>query len=132
MLTDKIHVECPGKDDQEPEDILSSSLTHLFPDDTRNQHGDPDAVITYASSRFGNIKLTVADPAGENNRRLFAHYLWNAAVWLAEAVSEPSSNEHCEKNGKGRRAFDMNGERVLELGAGTGLSCWNAFVKELD
>lgn len=76
------------------------------------------------------MKLTAAQPGGEEERRLFAHCLWNAALMLAEGVCCGSLKEAVGALGGGvpdgfggvelgwGRAFDMAGQRVLELGAG--------------
>ncbi|TVY30026.1 Protein N-terminal and lysine N-methyltransferase [Lachnellula hyalina] len=106
MLTDKIHFPNPST---EPEDILSSSLGVIFPDDITNQHGDSLTPIIYLSPVHGAIHLTLADPQGEDNRRLFSHFLWNAAVLLAEYMEE------------GGEEWGVAGTSVLEVGAGTGL-----------
>jgi nicotinamide N-methyltransferase len=108
MLTDKIHFPNPTN---EPEDILSSSLGVIFPDDITNQHGDPSTPVIYLSSTFGPLHLTLADPQGEDNRRLFSHFLWNAGVLLAELIEEGKETE-----------WGVRGESVREVGAGTGLS----------
>jgi nicotinamide N-methyltransferase len=107
MLTDKIRLT--GPDLNEPEDILSSSLGVIFPDDITNQHGDRDNDVIYLSPGYGPLTLTLADPQGEDSRKLFSHFLWNAGVQLAEFIEE---NE----------AWSVRGESVLELGAGTGLA----------
>lgn len=49
-------------------------------------------------------------PQGDDNRRLFSHFLWNAGLQLAEFIEEDSAQ------------WSVKGERVLELGAGTGLA----------
>ncbi|KAG0646955.1 Elongation factor methyltransferase 7 [Hyphodiscus hymeniophilus] len=108
MLTDKIRLS--GPDANEPEDILSSSLGVIFPDDITNQHGDRENAVIYLSPTFGSITLTLADPQGEDSRRLFSHFLWNAGLQLAEFIEEDSAQ------------WSVKGERVLELGAGTGLA----------
>ena len=101
MLTDKVRVE-QASDDAEPEDIFADA-TSMFPDETRNIHGDPGSTVVYAS-RFGDIRLAVADPGGESNRKLFAHYLWNASIYCADMIE--------------RGTWQVEGETVLELGAG--------------
>ena len=58
-------------------------------------------------------------------RKLFAHYLWNAAVVAADAIETASvAARHGRKPEQGkvqwdRRYFDLQGEKTLELGAGT-------------
>jgi nicotinamide N-methyltransferase len=106
MLTDKTRL---SGDLNEPEDILSSSLGIISPDDITNQHGDRDNDVIYLSPGYGPITLPLADPQGEDSRKLFSHFLWNAGVQLAEFIEE---NE----------AWSVRGESVLELGAGTGLT----------
>ena len=49
-------------------------------------------------------------PQGDDNRRLFSHFLWNAGLQLAEFIEEDSAQ------------WNVKGQRVLELGAGTGLA----------
>ncbi|KFY42592.1 hypothetical protein V494_02341 [Pseudogymnoascus sp. VKM F-4513 (FW-928)] len=107
MLTDKIRLSGPETTD--PEDYFGESLGVIFPDDITNQHGDPDHAVIYSSPRFGDIKLELADPKGDDNRKLFSHFLWNSGLQLAEFI-------------EGEGTWDVKGKRVLELGAGTGLS----------
>jgi hypothetical protein len=47
MLTDKIRLSGPESNDLE--DILSSPLAVIFPDDITNQHGDRDNRVIYLS-----------------------------------------------------------------------------------
>ena len=108
MLTDKIRLS--GPDSNDPEDIIFSSLGVIFPDDITNQHGDRDHSVIYVSPTFGSITLTLADPQGDDNRRLFSHFLWNSGLQLAEFIEEDDQD------------WRVEGERVLELGAGTGLA----------
>jgi EEF1A N-terminal glycine/lysine methyltransferase len=111
MLTDKIRLSGPESND--PEDILSSSLAVIFPDDITNQHGDRDNGVIYLSPSFGPLHLALADPQGEDSRKLFSHFLWNAGVQLAEFIEEGDAQ---------RRDWGVEGVNVLELGAGTGLA----------
>ena len=105
-LTDLIQVIAPD-DEEEPEDIFASAPGLIFPDDTRNMHGDDRSLIVYKSKRFGDIELKTANPEQEADRQLFAHYLWNAGIKMAELISsEPDAR------------WTVQGERVLELGAG--------------
>ncbi|KAH0541344.1 hypothetical protein FGG08_004182 [Glutinoglossum americanum] len=107
LLTDKI--DLPSISSPEPEDIFSSAIGLIFTDDVRNQHGEPGNSVIYKSSCFGDIELRLVDPKAEDVR-LFAHYLWNASVQLAELVSGDDL------------MWRVRGERVLELGAGSGLA----------
>ncbi|KAL3428106.1 nicotinamide N-methyltransferase [Phlyctema vagabunda] len=107
MLTDKIRV-VGSESATEPEDILESALAVIFPDDICNQHGDEGNSVIYLSPIFGSITLSLCDPSFES-RGLFSHFLWNASLQLAEFIEEDA-------------AWDVKNERVLELGAGTGLA----------
>jgi len=107
-----VKVIAPDRDD-EPEDIFASAPGFLFTDDLTNSHGAPESVIQYKNKRFGDIELQTADPEGEQERTLFSHYLWNAGLKLGELIS------HAEQQ-KDRR-WNVEGERVMELGAGVGL-----------
>ncbi len=119
MLTDKIRLvpssavsgQAPS---EEPEDILSSSLAVIFPDDITNQHGDATSSVLYLSPAFGELELSLADPEGEVHRRLFGHFLWNAGLLLGEFIEEGRDELG--------RDWDVKGKKVLELGAGTGLA----------
>jgi len=107
-LTSKIRViPAPSRLPPTDIDIFADALPLLFTDDLRNQHGDQGSTIRYSDARFGDILLTLPEPRAEDERRLFAHYLWNAGVWLAEAVGE-----------EGEGMWSVKGKRVLELGAG--------------
>ncbi|EPE36163.1 hypothetical protein GLAREA_05501 [Glarea lozoyensis ATCC 20868] len=109
MLTDKIHL--PDDLEPTPEDIMSSSLSVIFPDDIQNQHGDSHTSPTYLSPLYGPLTLSLADPKTETSRTLFSHFLWNASVLLAEYLEEGPFP-----------LFETRDCSVLELGAGTGLS----------
>jgi hypothetical protein len=123
MLTEKVKLLYDNSEVPESEDIFSNALTFLFPDETRNQHGDPGSAVAYRNSRFGDLKLQLADPAAVNNG-LFAHYLWNAGVMMAELVSASSRDGATESWGQqigevdNWDVWDMTGQTVLELGAG--------------
>ena len=96
------------------EDIFNSGLEQLFPDSTLALHGDPGSRIVYASPRFGDIELTIADPEDSGEHFLFAHYLWNSSLLLAEYISQ--HEDELGKNGKTK--WKVHRETVLELGAG--------------
>lgn len=122
MLTDRITVLQATSQELTPEDHFSASLSVIFTDDLRNQHGDADATIVYASPTLGDIKLSLADPSKEESRRLFAHYLWNAGVWAAARIEE-ASLAYVEPAATGKvvnqeAVWNVKGESVLELGAG--------------
>lgn len=107
-LTDLIQI-IPPDADEDPEDIFAAAPGLIFTDDLRNIHGDPGSIIVYKSKRFGDLELRTADPDGEDERKLFSHYLWNAGIKMAELISH-NELEH----GK----WSVEGEKVLELGAG--------------
>lgn len=110
MLTQKIHVfhEQPSGVDNEDDDILTDPLSNIFRDGENNQHGTQDAKITYHSDRFGDITLNIANPEEDSDRRLFAHYLWNAEIYMAERISTIDASD----------TWNVKAQRVLELGAG--------------
>lgn len=106
-------VEVPEDQDASSENIFASALGTIFPDETRNCHGDRGSYVIYKSRRLGDIKLSLADPSGEDGRKLFAHYVWNAALMMAELIGDfDASLAYSELN------WSVSGERVLELGAG--------------
>ena len=98
---------------EEVEDIFADAPGFLFTDDIRVEHGDPGSTVIYKSKKFGNIELKTADPTGEDERRLFSHYLWNAGVLMAERVSGERMI-----NSEEVQRWRVEGETVLELGAG--------------
>ncbi|KAL2074458.1 hypothetical protein VTL71DRAFT_8236 [Oculimacula yallundae] len=120
MLTDKIRLS--GPELHEPEDYLSSSLAVIFPDDIINQHGDRESSVIYLSPSHGSLELMLADPEGEDSRKLFSHFLWNAGVQLAEFVEEGRTILGGNGEGERKEEWCVKGKRVLELGAGTGLA----------
>ncbi|KAI9812131.1 MAG: hypothetical protein M1827_004797 [Pycnora praestabilis] len=151
MLPSKIHPLPSTSASLTPEDILSSSLSTLYPDDTATQHGQPGAGVIYRSDRYGDLELRLADPRGEGERLLFAHYLWNAGVLMAELMAEAEQEAGREEwegredredggkeegvdagremesgeevdGGRERKRWSVRGEKVLELGAGSGLA----------
>lgn len=104
-MTDLI-VVIPPDDEDDVEDIFAAAPGLIFTDDLRNMHGDDRTTLVYKSKRFGDLELRTAAPESENDRRLFAHYLWNAGIKMAELISEEGS------------PWSVKDERVLELGAG--------------
>ncbi|KAF2817613.1 uncharacterized protein BDZ99DRAFT_374934 [Mytilinidion resinicola] len=146
MLPSLIRLRSPPTAVPEPEDYLFSALGTLFPDDCQNMHGvGPDTVILYKNRRFGELELTVADPSGEEERRKFAHYLWNAGVLMGELVGGRKGDNDGDGTDSGveevneddiagwgterwwaseeeEKLWRVKGETVLELGAGVGLA----------
>lgn len=122
-LSELVRLRRPTSASLDPEDILGSALA-VF-DDVQNQHGEgPQTVVLYDNARHGTLALHTADVQGEDQRRNFAHYLWNAGLLMAELVGgRPgqegeagrwlAADEECQ--------WHVAGETVLELGAGVGL-----------
>ena len=108
-------IEVPDSTDAAPEDVLSTSLNLMYPDDSRNIHGDAGSYVIYKSKGFGDVRLRLTDPQSEGSRKLFAHYLWNAGVLLAELISGLAEPGPLSKGGSG---WSVEGEQVLEMGAG--------------
>src|SRR4051794_34895599 len=125
MLPSRITVPVPSAPSQE--DIFSSALSSLFTDDTQNSHGSPGELLIYTSPAFGGITLQIpTHPHVDEDRKLFAHYLWNASLIAADGIERASAGErhtvcHNDKGEAGRwnpRWWNVRGKRVLELGAG--------------
>ncbi|KKA26719.1 hypothetical protein TD95_004572 [Thielaviopsis punctulata] len=136
-LTSRVTLVGP---DNEVEDIFSSSLGVIFTDDITNQHGDNDHGILYTSPFLPRpFTITLNEPQGNDNRRLFSHYLWNASLLLAEYVerdclSAAATAYAADRADREARAatpmrrlgmpdghFDVRALRTLEMGAGTAL-----------
>lgn len=98
------------------EDVFSSALRMISPEDVSVLHGDPGSFVTYSSTKFGNLELKLAEPQTEGERKLFAQYLWNAGVLMAELIG--SSGDGGEDTSREPKKWAVKGERVLELGAG--------------
>ncbi|WEW60445.1 nicotinamide N-methyltransferase [Emydomyces testavorans] len=133
------------------EDLLSSFLPHLYPDETSSCHGIPGQILLYASPLFGTIRIPVPDYAAtsekrdhdhsddnddegvigntrqvgdvEVGRRLFAHYLWGGALVVAERIEEAERlrREEEEEDVRVGRTWSVRGQKVLEVGAGAAL-----------
>ncbi|KAF9741894.1 hypothetical protein PMIN06_007993 [Paraphaeosphaeria minitans] len=132
----------PTSHELTPEDIFESSLGGAFVNDIQNQHGD-DATTTIlyrpSNPAYAQFALHPADVTGEEQRRKFAHYLWNAGIMMAELVGgRPAGHKkhHVDElwgeqsqwrdgewwTGEEEEAkWRVKGETVLELGAGVGL-----------
>ncbi|KAJ5514494.1 hypothetical protein N7463_004046 [Penicillium fimorum] len=135
--------------DEEPEDLFGAFPPHLFPDDAPSFHGDPGQHLLYSSPRYGDLDIMVpsypsssekrseeiaagqAKPDGSVNqvdegRKLFAHFLWSAAMVVAEGVEEADTpialgETETEAQKENRELWSVEGESVLELGAGAAL-----------
>ncbi|MCJ1462281.1 hypothetical protein MMC07_000881 [Pseudocyphellaria aurata] len=108
----------PSFSNPEAEDIFSSALNVIFPEDVTVLHGDPGFSVIYKSKRYGDLELRLAEPQTEDERKLFGQYLWNAGVLLAEYISGLDGEKPSMESGK----WVVKDEKVLELGAGTGLA----------
>lgn len=132
--------------DESPEDLFGAFLPLLFPDDAPPFHGDPGEHLLYSSPRYGELEIMVPFYPGkgerseeiaaglekkdgvnqvEEGRKLFAHFLWSAAMVVAEGVENadtPDMDDDTETQTAARREaremWSVKGERVLELGAG--------------
>ncbi|KAB5575998.1 hypothetical protein GE09DRAFT_1053457 [Coniochaeta sp. 2T2.1] len=144
-LTSRITLTGPPADD--PEDFLADSLGVVFPDDIMNQHGDHEHNILYTSPHLPRpLAISLADPKGEEDRRLFSHYLWNSSLQLAELIEAGTlGRERLDSWAGGQNVtvgeetpplspgaegrglcpplgeFDVTGLETVELGAGTAL-----------
>lgn len=110
MLTSLIHI--PEQPNPSAEDTFSTALDLIFPDYVSTLHGEPGSFVTYNSRQFGDIKLRLSEPRTAQEQSMFGQYLWNAAVLLAELISAAD-----ETQAEGIE-WNVNGERLLELGAG--------------
>ncbi|KAJ5960032.1 uncharacterized protein N7479_007182 [Penicillium vulpinum] len=134
--------------DEAPEDLFGAFLPHLFPDDVHSFHGDPGQHLLYSSPRYGDLNIMVPSYPGSSQnrsgettvpaktdgsvnqvneeRKLFAHFLWSAGMVVAEGVEEadtpaaPGKTE-TEAQKESRELWSIKGESVLELGAGAAL-----------
>lgn len=126
----------PDSTPEDPEDLFTSFLPHLFPDDALSFHGDPGQHLLYTSSRYGPLTIMVpsypeqsekrseevaASEKGsvDEGRKLFAHFLWSAAMVVAEGVEDADGGLN---EGRDGGIWRVKGERVLELGAGMSMS----------
>ena len=113
MLSSLIRSPSPQSSSPSVEDIFASAPGLIFPDDLCNSHGNPGSSIIYISKHYGDLEFTLADPEGEDERRLFAHYLWNSGIQIGEFLGRGQHEEdECFRN------WGVKGERILELGAG--------------
>lgn len=122
-------------DYEDPEDLFSAFLPHLFPDDAPSFHGDPGQRLLYSSPLYGDLEIMVPSYPGqsekrseeiaaglsgnneiEEGRKLFAHFLWSAAMVVAEGIEKDAAAaiDGVQNNG----IWTVKGESVLELGAG--------------
>lgn len=126
-LTTRLTSVRPATD---PEDYLAESLGVIFPDEMMIQHGDAADELSYQSPHLPlPLRIRLADPDDEAERRLFSHYLWNASLQLAEMVEAgclglellPRALGGGRADRAAEHAFGVAHKDVLELGAGTAL-----------
>lgn len=80
--------------------------------------GDSDHGLLYQSPHLPKpLHISLAAPDGDEDRRLFSHYLWNASLLLAELVEAGT----LRLGGPAAADFDVGGLATVELGAGTAL-----------
>jgi EEF1A N-terminal glycine/lysine methyltransferase len=125
MLANLIRVQPNTQNEQGPEDIFSSSLSNLFPDDTQLLHGDSSSVVVYKSA-FGDLEFRCADVTGQEDQSKFAHYLWNSGILMGELIgrrpelarefTDPTRSWWLSRDEEA--IWSANGHRVIELGAG--------------
>ncbi|RDW57534.1 putative nicotinamide N-methyltransferase [Aspergillus mulundensis] len=137
--------QCSDDEDEDPEDVFTAFISHLFPDDAPQFHGDPGQHLLYSSPRYGELEIMVpsypsqsrsgelsqtvaeglprsdghANPI-EEGRKLFAHFLWSAGIVVAEGIEQADESEDKLSNAD-YKIWKVQGEKVLELGAGAGL-----------
>ncbi|KAK2753028.1 hypothetical protein FQN55_004988 [Onygenales sp. PD_40] len=132
--------------DTDPEDVLTSFLPHLFPDEAPSCLGEPGKAVAYASGIWGDVTVMVPDYPKEDEeedgqgeevveggggveegRRLFAHYLWGGGLVIAEGIERAvraagvKGGESLAGRGERDLLWRVEGERVLEVGAGAAL-----------
>ncbi|KAJ5174741.1 uncharacterized protein N7482_000618 [Penicillium canariense] len=136
-----------GSEVEESEDFFGSFLAHLFPDDAPQFHGDPGQRLIYSSPRYGELEIMVPPYPDqtekrsedtsrelrkgdginrvEEGRKLFAHMLWSAGMVIAEGVEnadrKPTEIDSATQT-EARGIWAVQGERVMELGAGAALA----------
>lgn len=127
-LSQLVRLHRPPSAPLDPEDILDSALGVFS--DLQNHHGDgPATAVLYENARHSVLRLQTADVDGEEQRRKFAHYLWNAGVLMGELVggrAETGWGREGDGDGKAEwwvrpeeeEQWSVAGEMVLELGAG--------------
>ncbi|KAE8549610.1 hypothetical protein EYB25_008132 [Talaromyces marneffei] len=57
----------------------------------------------------------------DEGRKLFAHFLWSAAMVVAQGVEDADALEKSGSKSTDKTMWSVKGHRVLELGAGAGL-----------
>ncbi|KAG5287720.1 nicotinamide N-methyltransferase [Histoplasma capsulatum G186AR] len=141
ILTVEDAQTCSPASADDAEDILTSFLPHLYPDEAPLCLGDPGKTVLYTSGAWGDVTVMVPGyPKGseeevvveeerpdmeegvEGGRRLFAHYLWGGGLVVADGIER--AVRHLAGDGAGEEKdllWSVKGEKVLELGAGAAL-----------
>lgn len=104
--------------------------------------GDAEHGLIYHSPYLPKpLHISLADPEGEDDRKLFSHYLWNASLLLAEFIEAGTVLNQQHQGGTAQASlasqsppslrsrlgppdlttFDVAGLSTIELGAGTAL-----------
>ncbi|EPS28915.1 hypothetical protein PDE_03861 [Penicillium oxalicum 114-2] len=135
--------------EESTEDLFSTFLPHLFPDDAPSFHGDPGQYLLYSSPRYGELEIMIPSYPGqsekrseevaaglrgneeksgrnqtEEGRQLFAHFLWSAGMVVADGVEtadRPMTADEGAIQTEAREMWSVKGETVMELGAGAAL-----------
>ncbi|KAE8311315.1 hypothetical protein BDV41DRAFT_542646 [Aspergillus transmontanensis] len=135
-----LHEDLNTETNESPEDVFGAFRSQLFSETTPPpQPGGPGQELLYGT-RWGDLKIMVptypslddehsdknaTDQANQVNegRKLFAHYIWNAAIVVAEGVEDTyySRTETQPEKTKSHGLWHVEGESVLELGAGAAL-----------
>ncbi|PGG95812.1 hypothetical protein AJ80_09910 [Polytolypa hystricis UAMH7299] len=103
---DNVHEEVGDDDDEEDtEDLLSSFLPHLFPDETPPCLGDPGKSLVYESMVWGDVRVRVPDyPAaaqeGEGDKG-------------CEGRETPQEEQRQEGGGGGGEGYNVEAGRRL-------------------
>lgn len=108
---------------EDPEDLLSSALNTLYPDDVANVHGESGSTLVYTSPHLRSpVPLRLSEPA-PTDVKLYSHHLWNSSLLLAELIEADTLGLRGDGEALWANVrFDVAGRDVLELGAGTGLA----------
>ena len=122
-----------------PTSIFAAHAANLFLDEERCSHGHAGGAVFYDAAHLGDIRLGLPDTAGAASEQgLYAHFVWNAAVLLAELIggagrlrreaarrraeraasSSLLSNDDALEAAFWARNWDVTGTSVIELGAG--------------
>ncbi|GAA5880114.1 hypothetical protein JCM8547_006194 [Rhodosporidiobolus lusitaniae] len=97
--------QAAAADEEDMLDLFEDSLTNLF-DEYMPAKGSPQSLYTYTPPV--GAPLTCRIPQNETSlNSLFAHFVWRGSAVLADAIATG--------------AVDVEGEDVLEMGAGTGI-----------